>query len=464
MLPLAPQGDLHRLPPALAAAGPPNAGEHELPGRALHPGHPRRRRRRRRADRLGAAAPTRRSRRSRIPRWWSSGRSCISSSRREFQERAARLGKIYAITFESRFERAAGARARRGRHGRLQHLLRDPVVRQAGAPGAAHRAAPGAAAARRARRRSSGWCACCADDGVRAPRRWPSACARCRTGRRRRSMPIPDLLGGLERIARARGTLARRAASAQRGCRASPERRAGTSMPPRPPATRGRRQGLSAAVGDLHRAGDPGARAPRAARSLIVSLRHPTDPGVHELHRQIAAPVLYLPEYLHHEPARVAAAWRGCGAGRAIGRRAGCGSRPAPRPEPQPRAPLRPGAGAGGRTAGGRRAAVRPLPAHAASVTRYAARLRGLTGALSAHAKDVWTIPGLGEAREARRLPVADRLQRDNAEHLRALAPRPRSQLTYHGLDADALPGAGPAPGPTAAIRRARCGCWASRG
>ena len=40
----------------------------------------------------------------------------------------------------------------------------------------------------------------------------------------------------------------------------------------------------------------------------IVSLRHPTDAAVHDLHRQIAATVLYLPEYLPQKPARVAAA------------------------------------------------------------------------------------------------------------------------------------------------------------
>src|SRR6266480_6309177 len=43
---------------------------------------------------------------------------------------------------------------------------------------------------------------------------------------------------------------------------------------------------------------------------LIVSLRHPTDPATHPVHRQIRAPVLYLPEYLHDEPRRVSRGWR----------------------------------------------------------------------------------------------------------------------------------------------------------
>src|ERR1700721_4346464 len=43
---------------------------------------------------------------------------------------------------------------------------------------------------------------------------------------------------------------------------------------------------------------------------LIVSLRHPTDCAIHPIHRQITAGLLYLPEYLHQELARL---WRGLG-------------------------------------------------------------------------------------------------------------------------------------------------------
>ena len=41
----------------------------------------------------------------------------------------------------------------------------------------------------------------------------------------------------------------------------------------------------------------------------IVSLRHPTDKSIHPVHREIVAPVTYLPEYLHEEPLRVLRAW-----------------------------------------------------------------------------------------------------------------------------------------------------------
>ena len=42
----------------------------------------------------------------------------------------------------------------------------------------------------------------------------------------------------------------------------------------------------------------------------IVSLRRPTDRLVHPVHREIGAPVLYLPEYLWREPLRLLKAWR----------------------------------------------------------------------------------------------------------------------------------------------------------
>ena len=42
----------------------------------------------------------------------------------------------------------------------------------------------------------------------------------------------------------------------------------------------------------------------------IFSLRHSTDSDVHPVHRQIAARVTYLPEYLYQEPGRVLRAWR----------------------------------------------------------------------------------------------------------------------------------------------------------
>ena len=65
-----------------------------------------------------------------------------SERQAEFLNRAAKLKKVEAITFDAQLETLMDARCRRRRHGRLQHLLRDPVLRQARAHHAAHQAAP----------------------------------------------------------------------------------------------------------------------------------------------------------------------------------------------------------------------------------------------------------------------------------------------------------------------------------
>src|SRR3954470_21125291 len=48
----------------------------------------------------------------------------------------------------------------------------------------------------------------------------------------------------------------------------------------------------------------------RGIKLRIVSLRFPTDKHVHPVHREISAPVTYLPEYLYQEPLRVLRGWR----------------------------------------------------------------------------------------------------------------------------------------------------------
>src|SRR6185369_18072500 len=48
----------------------------------------------------------------------------------------------------------------------------------------------------------------------------------------------------------------------------------------------------------------------RGIALALYSLRHPTDRIAHAVHGEIVAPVVYLPEYLHDEPARVWRAWR----------------------------------------------------------------------------------------------------------------------------------------------------------
>ena len=180
----------------------------------------------------------------------------------------------------------------------------------------------------------------------------------------------------------------------------------------------------------------------RGLRLALYSLRQPTEAAVHPIHREITAPVTYLPEYLHAQPGRVWAAWR--------------------------RARRLPGYAAAWRIFRGDLARERSrnrirrfgqacvlaaelptqvtrLYAHflhtPASVARYAAVMTGLPWCASAHAKDIWTTPEW-EIRE--KLAAADWVTTCSAaarDHLAALAPGPEKvTLSYHGLDFARLP------------------------
>ncbi|WP_119460570.1 glycosyltransferase [Rhodospirillaceae bacterium SYSU D60014] len=180
----------------------------------------------------------------------------------------------------------------------------------------------------------------------------------------------------------------------------------------------------------------------------IASLRHPTDRAVHPVHREIRAPVSYLPEYLYQEPLRVLRAWwrqrrrPGYRAAWAAWRRDIARDRTANRV----------------RRFGQALVLADEMPAEAvrlyahflhtpASVARYAALLTGLPWSCSAHAKDIWTTPDW-EKRE--KLAAADWVVTCTAAgqaHLAALAPdQRRVALVYHGLDFERFV----APRPTA--------------
>ena len=175
----------------------------------------------------------------------------------------------------------------------------------------------------------------------------------------------------------------------------------------------------------------------RGQRQLIVSLRHPTDRQVHAINRRITAAVLYLPEYLHDEPARVLRGWRW--ARRQTGYRAARAAFLADLRRDPSRNRLR--------RFGQALVLARELPGDVerlhshylhtpASVTRYAALIRGLPWSFAAHAKDIWTTP---EWELAGKLASADwgvTCTAVNAAYLGRLAPRPdRVELVYHGLD-----------------------------
>ncbi|CCQ74924.1 glycosyltransferase family 4 protein [Magnetospira sp. QH-2] len=177
----------------------------------------------------------------------------------------------------------------------------------------------------------------------------------------------------------------------------------------------------------------------------LISLRHPTDKAVHPVHREIKAPVLYLPEYLYQEPLRV---WRGW---RMARRLPGYGKALATwwRDLKRDFSPNRV------RRFGQALVLARELDDHIpwlyahflhtpASVTRYAATMRGLPWSVSAHAKDIWTSPDWEKVEKLADCAWLATCTEVNRAHLAALAPDPgRVQLIYHGLDLSRFPDPG---------------------
>jgi glycosyltransferase involved in cell wall biosynthesis len=169
----------------------------------------------------------------------------------------------------------------------------------------------------------------------------------------------------------------------------------------------------------------------------IASLRHPTDRTVHPVHREIRAPVVYLPEYLYQEPLRVVRSWWRIRRvpGYAAARRAWLKDL---RRDVTPNrirrfgqalvlvAELPPG--------------VARLHAHfihtPGSVARYASLLSGLPWSCSAHAKDIWTTPDWEKREKLADAAWCVACTAHGRDHLAALSPnRDHVQLVYHGLD-----------------------------
>jgi glycosyltransferase involved in cell wall biosynthesis len=174
----------------------------------------------------------------------------------------------------------------------------------------------------------------------------------------------------------------------------------------------------------------------------IVSLRRPTDPAIHPVHREIAAPVLYLPEYLHDAPARTFRAWR------AVRSLPGYGHAQAVWLADLRRDPTRNRVRRFGQAvvlAHELATDVEHLHAHflhtPASVARYASLIKGLPWSCSAHAKDIWTSPEWEKREKLRSLDWLVTCTRAGAEHLAALAPEEgKVELVYHGLDLARFP------------------------
>ena len=324
--------------------------------------------------------------------------------------------------------RPDAARRRRGGDGRLQHLLRDPELRQEGDHRAAHPAAAGAVHPhpRRAHARPARDARC---------RAWPQPAYHGD-----RAAPA-DAAGPAERRGRA-GPARRhrqRAAPGQQAARPSPSRarvarcrrarrRAGrraTTWPSRPHgsgpertgfhvcaecARCGRAEGLAAPFRDLHRAGDRRPRSTRrGARDLVAAPSDrqgaPSGPRSRRRPRRLSAGI---PE--GRSAPRAGGLAEGAPPARLCRRARQVPRRPAPRSDGQPTAPLGPGAGAGGRAALVDRAALRPFPAYARfgdALCRHHARCAvERVGACQGHLDQ----RALGSRRQARRLRLAGHL------------------------------------------------------
>ncbi len=180
----------------------------------------------------------------------------------------------------------------------------------------------------------------------------------------------------------------------------------------------------------------------RGLAPLLISLRHPTDRFRHPVHERIRAAIRYLPEYLYQEPLRVLRGWR-------LARRLP-GYRAARRQFlADLRRDLTPNRG---RRFGQACVLAAELPPGAqwlhchflhtpASVTRYAAMMRGIAWSGSAHAKDIWTTPDWEIAEKLADCRFLVTCTEVGLRRLQALAPDPaKVELLYHGLDFDHLP------------------------
>ena len=198
----------------------------------------------------------------------------------------------------------------------------------------------------------------------------------------------------------------------------------------------------------------------------LISLRFPTDKHVHPIHREIVAPVSYLPEYLHQEPLRVLRGW--WRARRLPGYRAAHRTWFADLKRDVTRNRVRRFGQAcvlAGEIAAGRHGAVKRLHAHflhtPAAVAYYCSQMTLIPWSCSAHAKDIWTIPDWEKREKLADLDWLVTCTASGCQHLRGLATRSHGDgdgsaggqgtepgtsgtekvsLVYHGLDFSRFP------------------------
>jgi glycosyltransferase involved in cell wall biosynthesis len=190
----------------------------------------------------------------------------------------------------------------------------------------------------------------------------------------------------------------------------------------------------------------------RGLRLRLYSLRHPTDRHVHDVNRAVRAPVVYLPEYLWQEPRRVLRGW--LKARRLPGYPAARGMwlRDLVR-DVTPNRIRRFGQAVV--LAAELAADVEHIYAHflhtPGSVARYTAAMRGLGWSVSAHAKDIWTLPDWEKSEKLRDAAWAVTCTAAGSQHLQSLAPESAVELVHHGIDTTRFP-----PSPHRAVRDGR--------
>lgn len=174
----------------------------------------------------------------------------------------------------------------------------------------------------------------------------------------------------------------------------------------------------------------------------IWSLRHPTDGARHLMHREITAPLHYLPEYLHDDWPRVLRGIARALARPSILRLLAIFLSDFARDRTRNRL----------RRFGQACVMARELPAGTrhlhvhylhtpASVIRYAALSRDLSWSFSAHAKDIWTTPDWEKREKIADARWGVTCTRDGYAELDRLADRgDKVALLYHGLDLARFP------------------------
>lgn len=174
----------------------------------------------------------------------------------------------------------------------------------------------------------------------------------------------------------------------------------------------------------------------------LWSMRRPTDPARHPVHDRVRARVVYLPEYLKDEPQRVFSAWLearrrpGYAAARAKFLADYRRDRTANRVRRWGQALV---------LAAELPDTIERLYAHflhtPASVTRYAATIRGLPWSVSAHAKDIWTSEAWDVGEKLADCAWLVTCTHVGLQRLKTLTPKPdKLRLVYHGLDFAHLP------------------------